>query len=210
MDITIIGASAGVGLKTVERALERGHRITTLSRSVGSLPLGSNLTVIKGSATNIEDLKRSLEKTNAVIVTLGTGNSIKSTTLYTDFVTALLLTQMELNLKIPFIILTGFGAGDSAAYNGFLMKLFFKFFLKNIYKNKTEMEEMIAKTDMNWEIVRPGLLTNQPLSEKYRIETTLYKGINIGSISRSDVADFMVKQAENPTELGKYVSLSNK
>ncbi|HMN32240.1 MAG TPA: hypothetical protein PKA54_02590 [Chitinophagaceae bacterium] len=38
----------------------------------------------------------------------------------------------------------------------------------------------------------------------------LFKGINIRSINRADVADFLVKQAENPTELFHYVSLSNK
>jgi len=62
---------------------------------------------------------------------------------------------------------------------------------------------------MKWEIVRAGILKDNPLTEKYRAETTLFKGINIGNINRADVADYMVKQAENPTELNKYVSLSN-
>ncbi|HRG76622.1 MAG TPA: NAD(P)H-binding protein, partial [Leptospiraceae bacterium] len=75
---------------------------------------------------------------------------------------------------------------------------------------KTLMEEMITKSSLKWEIVRPGVLTDKPLTEKYRIETKLYKGIGIGNISRADVADFLVKQAENPTELGKYSSLSGK
>jgi short-subunit dehydrogenase len=33
MNITIIGASAGIGLETVKRGLNRNHSITTLSRS---------------------------------------------------------------------------------------------------------------------------------------------------------------------------------
>lgn len=72
------------------------------------------------------------------------------------------------------------------------------------------MEEIISSSQMNWEIVRAGTLEDKPLTEKYKVETTLYKGIKIGQINRADVADFMVKQAENPTELKKYVSLSNK
>jgi NAD(P)H-binding len=106
--------------------------------------------------------------------------------------------------------LTGFGAGESGAYNSFLMKIFFKLFLKDVYADKTKMEELIAKSSMKWEIVRPGLLKDKPLTEKYRIETNLFKGVNIGSINRSDVADFLVKQAENPTEIYKYPALSNK
>lgn len=90
------------------------------------------------------------------------------------------------------------------------MKIFFRLLLKDVYADKTNMEEIITQSNMNWEIVRPGLLKEKALTEKYRAETGLYKGIRIGSINRSDVADFLVKQAEHPTKLNKYVSLSNK
>ena len=72
------------------------------------------------------------------------------------------------------------------------------------------MEEMIAASDMQWEIVRPGMLTDNPLSEKYRVEINYYKGMNIGSISRNDVADYLVKEAEKPTALFEYAALSGK
>ncbi len=210
MNLTIIGASAGVGLETVKRALERNHKVTTLSRSEINLPNHPNLLSIKGSATNKTDLKKSMEKADAVIVALGTGKSMKATTLYSDFAKLLLEVQQETNAQIPFIVLTGFGAGESGRYNSFFMKLFFKFLLKDVYADKTIMEEIITSSNLKWEIVRPGLLKDKPLTEKYRAETTLYKGINVGSINRADVADFMVKQTEKPTELFKYVSLSNK
>lgn len=210
MNITVIGASAGVGLETVKRALDRNHRVTTLSRSEIPLPNNPNLIVIQGSATNKTDLKESIEKADVVIVTLGTGMSTKPTTLYSDFAKLLTEVQQETNIQVPFIVVTGFGAGESGLYNTFLMKLFFKFILKDVYADKAIMEEIIAYSNIKWEIVRPGLLNNKPLTEKYRVETKLYKGIKIGSISRADVADFLVKQAENPIALHKYVSLSNK
>jgi len=210
MNITIIGASAGVGLETVKRALGRYHKVLTLSRSEIALPSNENLKTIIGSATNKADLKKSIESADAVIVALGTGKSMKATTLYSDFAKLLSEVQQETNTQIPFIVLTGFGAGESGQYNGFLMKLFFKFLLKDVYADKTKMEEIITNSKMKWEIVRPGLLKDKPLTEKYRTENKLFKGINIGSINRSDVADFLVKQAENQTQLNKYVSISNK
>lgn len=210
MNITIIGASGGVGLETIKRALDRKHNVTTLSRSEINLPSNSNLIMLKGSATNKDDLKKAIEKSDAVIVALGTGKSMKPTTLYSDFAKLLMEVQAETNTQIPFIILTGFGAGESGQYNGLIMKLFFKFLLKDVYSDKTKMEEIITSSKMKWEIVRPGLLKDKPLTEKYRVETKLFNGINIRSINRADVADFLVKQAENPTELNKYVSLSNK
>ena len=210
MHITIIGASAGVGLETVKRALALNHTVTTLSRSDISLPQNDNLKILKGSATNKDDVKKAIVGADTVIVALGTGKSMKATTLYSDFAKLLVEIQKETGAQMPFIILTGFGAGDSGAYNSFLMKLFFRFLLKDVYADKTKMEDIITASKMKWMIVRPGLLKDKPLTENYRVETKLYDGINIGSINRADVADFMVKQAQNPTLLFNYVSLSNK
>lgn len=207
MKITILGASAGVGLNAVESALQRGHQVTALSRSTAAYPQHPNLTVIKGSATNLDDLKPATAQAEAVLVTLGTGMSTKPTQLYTHAAQALIQLQKETGTQVPFIILTGFGAGESGQYHSFIMSLVFKFILKAVYENKTAMEQMIAASPINWEFVRPGLLTKKPASGQYRTETNYYKGMNIGSISRVDVADFMVKQAENPSYLGQYVAL---
>ncbi len=209
MNITIIGASAGVGLETVKRALNRNHQVTTLSRSDLSLPGNPNLTTLKGSAANKTDLRKSIENADAVIVALGTGASTKATTLYSDFATLLAEVQKETNTQIPFIILTGFGAGESGKYQSLFMRLIFNLMLKAVYTDKTKMEEIIAQSTLRWIMVRPGQLKDQSLTEKYRVETTLYKDINIGSINRADVSDYLVKQAENPTELFKYPALSN-
>lgn len=210
MNITIIGASAGVGFEAVKRALQRNHKVTTLSRSEIQMS-DENLVKLKGSATNKDDLKKSLENADAVIVALGTGKSMKPTTLYSDFGKLLVELHKESGATIPFIILTGFGAGESGNYHSsFIIKMFFRFFLKDVYADKRKMEETIANSAMKWVIVRPGLLKNKPLTEKYKVESRLFKGMKIGSINRSDVADFLVKQAENPTESGKYPAISNK
>lgn len=210
MKITIIGASAGVGLSTTKRAIERGHQVTTLSRSEISLPKTDNLKMQIGNALRKEDLLQSIASADAVIIALGTGKNMKATTLYSDFAKLLVEVQKQTKTSIPFIILTGFGAGESKNYlNGFFMRMFFKFLLNKVYADKTLMEEIISKSDINWEIVRPGLLKDKPLTEKYRVEIKLFKGMKIGSINREDVADFMVKQVENPTELKKYPALSN-
>ncbi len=210
MNISVIGASAGVGLKVVEMALKNGHNVTTLSRSKISLPNTNNLNSVQGDATKAEDLKKVVIGADAVIITLGTGKSTKATTMYSESAAALIQVQKELNTNIPFIILTGFGAGNSSKYQGFFMKIIFWLLLNAVYKNKTLMEEMIAKSTIKWEFVRPGMLNDKEFTGKYRVETNYAQGMNIGSISRSDVADFLLKQAENPTELGKYPALSNK
>jgi putative NADH-flavin reductase len=210
MNITIIGASAGIGLETVKRGLNRNHSITTLSRSEIEIEAKKSLKVILGDATNKADLLNSIQNTDAIIVTLGTSKNMKATTLFSDFAKLIVEIHSENKIDIPFIFVTGFGAGESKNYVPWLVKIFLKYFLKEVYADKTNMEEIITNSDMNWTVVRPGRLLDKKLTEKYRIENKLFKGINIGGINRADVADFLIKQAEKQTELRKYIAISEK
>lgn len=210
MKIAVIGASKGVGASTVKRALDRGHHVVALSRSQGKLPQNDRLTQVLGNAKNKDDVQLAISDADAIIVTLGTGKSTKETTLFSDFSRTLVELNNEKEIQAPVIVLTGFGAGDSWDYNGFFAKTFFSVMLKKVYKDKDIMEKVIADSNMKWMIVRPGLLTNKKLTEDYRVETELKKGMKIKSIPRADVADFMVKQAEEPTMIGKFPALTGK
>ena len=210
MNITIIGASAGIGFETVKRGLNRNHSLTTLSRSEIEIEEKKSLNMILGDATNKADLKNSIQQADAIIVTLGTGRNMKATTLFSDFAKLIVEINREKKMDVPFIFVTGFGAGESKNYVSWLVKMFLKYFLKDVYADKTKMEEILTNSDLNWTVVRPGRLLDNKLTEKYRIENTLFKGINIGGINRADVADFLIKQAENQTELKRYIGISEK
>lgn len=210
MNITIIGASAGIGLETVKRGLDRNHSITTLSRSDIEIEEKKSLKVILGDATNKVNLLSSIQNADAIIVTLGTSRNMKATTLFSDFAQLMVEIHKENKIDSPFIFVTGFGAGESKNYVPWLVKIFLKYFLKDVYADKTKMEEIITNSNLNWTVVRPGRLFDKELTEKYRIENKLFKGINVGGINRADVADFLIKQAEKQTELKKYIAISEK
>jgi putative NADH-flavin reductase len=210
MNISIIGASAGIGLEAVKRGLNRNHSITTLSRSAIEIEAHKLLNRILGDATNKADLLNSMQNADALIITLGTGKNMKATTLFSDFAKLLAEIHREKKIVIPIIFVTGFGAGDSKNYVSWIVKLFLKYFLKDVYADKTKMEEIITNSDLNWTVVRPGRLLDKELTEKYRIENKLFKGINIGGINRANVADFLIKQAEKQTELKKYIAIAEK
>jgi putative NADH-flavin reductase len=210
MNITIIGASGGIGLEAVKRGLNRKHTMTTLSRSEIKLGEKEKLKMIIGDATNKADLLNAIQNTEAIIVTLGTVKNTKSTTLFSDFAKLMVEINRENRIDIPFLFVTGFGAGESKNYVSWLIKLFLKYLLKDVYADKTKMEEIITESDLNWTVVRPGRLLDKALTEKYRVENKLFKGINIGGVNRADVADFLIKQAENQTELKKYIGISEK
>ena len=210
MNITIIGASAGIGLEAVKRGLNRNHSITTLSRSEIQIEEKESINKILGDATNKADLIKSIQNAEALIITLGTGKNMKATTLFSDFAKLIVEIHRENKIEIPLIFVTGFGAGESKNYVSWLVKMFLKYLLKDVYDDKAKMEEIITNSDLNWTVVRPGRLLDGELTEKYRIENTLFKGIKIGGINRADVADFLIKQAEKQTQLKKYIAISEK
>ena len=210
MKITIIGASAGIGLEAVKRGLSRNHSITTLSRSEIEIEEKESLRKLIGDATIKADLLKSIQNADALIITLGTGKNMKATSLFSDFAKLIVEINKENKIDVPVLFVTGFGAGESGNYVPWMVKMFLKYLLKDVYADKSKMEEIITNSDLNWTVVRPGRLLDKELTEKYRVENKLFKGINIGGINRADVADFLIKQAENQTELKKYIGLSAK
>jgi uncharacterized protein YbjT (DUF2867 family) len=93
------------------------------------------------------------------------------------------------------VSVTGFGAGDSNASINILQRLPFNLLLKQAYDDKAAQEELIEASDLDWLIVRPGVLTSGAASGKYRVLTKPAEWRN-GIISRADVADFIVKRIE--------------
>lgn len=207
MKIAIIGASAGIGLATTRLALERGHEVATLSRRRVSLQDHAHLKRVQGSATNPDNVRVAVEGADAILMTLGVKSPF-ATTLFSDSARLLLEILGEKGVSPTLIALTGFGAGDSWGYNSLPMKLMFTLLLKKVYADKSEQERVIAGGYSRWEIVRPGRLTNGAMTGRYRVLDQLAEGMQVGAISRADVAHYMVAQAENPTYLGKYPALT--
>jgi len=207
MKIAVIGASSGVGLEVTRLALQKGHEVTSLARRIIPLPDHTKLRRVQGSATNPNDVRAAVEGADTILVTLGVKSPL-ATTLFSDSARLLLQVLQETNSAPTLIVLTGFGAGDSWSYNSLPMKVLFTLLLKAVYADKSEQERVIAAGYPRWEIVRPGRLTNGKMIGHYRVLDDLMEGMKVGAISRSDVAHFMVAQAEHPTYLGKYVALT--
>ena len=128
MNITIIGASGGIGLETEKRGLNRKHSIKTLSRTEIKIEEKKSLKMILGDATNKANLVNSIQNAEAIIVTLGTGKNMKATTLFSDFAKLIMEIHRENKIDVPFIFITGFGAGESKHYVPWLVKLFLNTF----------------------------------------------------------------------------------
>lgn len=208
MNIAIIGAGAGIGLQAVKKALKDGHTVTALSTNTDQIPNHPKLIKINGSATSPIDLKNAIKGSDTVLITVGTKNK-KATTLFSDIAKTLIKVTSDINYVAPVLVITGFGAGESKNYLSFFMRTVISLFLKDQYVNKTMMEELITQSAIRWEIIRPGMLTDKAAESNYKAISGLQKGMKVGKISRADVAQFLIAEAEKPTRQYQYVALTN-
>ncbi|MFP3869087.1 MAG: NAD(P)-dependent oxidoreductase [Desulfobacteraceae bacterium] len=194
MRILIIGATRGIGLQVVEQALPGGYEVTALVRNPQRFTKQhSRLRIIQGDILDQAAVQQAVAGQEAVVITIGIGVTWKPVTVFSQG-TKNVLAAMQQNDVRRLICVTGIGAGDSKGHGGFLYDQIFKpLLLNNIYQDKDRQEALIRASATDWTIVRPGFLTNGPLTGKYRVLTDL-KGVTAGKISRADVAHFMLAE----------------
>lgn len=204
--VVVIGASRGVGARTVQAALAAGHDVRAIARSAGPAtggPVGTGrLTRIAASALDAVAVDAAIKGADAVILTLGSNQLLSGTTLFSS-ATRIAIEAMRRHGVRRLIAVTGMGAGDSRYAGGPLYNhLFFPLLLSRIYADKDVQERIIRTSGLDWVIVRPGILTNGPATGRVRALTDPrdWKG---GSISRADVAAFLVAQVTGTGYLGK-------
>ncbi|MEO1090345.1 MAG: SDR family oxidoreductase [Pseudomonadota bacterium] len=195
--VLVIGASRGVGLAVVRRALGEGHDVRALARSADKIDIDDpRLEKVSGDALSAREVRAALEGIDAVIQTLGVTarpDTIVAGTKVFSKATRLLVEAMEAVGVARLIALTGFGTGDSRNQGGCLWDLGFNLFLGRIYDDKNVQEHLIRHSSLAWTIARPVILTDGPARSTYRVivDPRDWRG---GFIARGDVAEFLVEQ----------------
>ena len=201
--ITVIGASKGVGLETVKLAIEKGFKVIAFSRNLQDYPVNSpNLVKQQGDVFNQIDVEKSIAGSEAIVLAIGGTITFKKVTLYSYGTSVVLKAMKKLTTKPLLLTVTGFGAGESKGHSGFFLDTFlFGILLKTGYQDKTIQENMIKASDTEWIIVRPAVLNDGELTGKYKVVDTL--DVKPTKISRKDAADFIVSQVNKPDHLKK-------
>lgn len=210
--ITIIGASSGIGLKSLELALDRDHYVTAFSRSAKSIGIEhKNLEKINGNALDKNDLEKVISGSDIVIQSLGVPLNFNLLTgpisLFSESTVKIIEIMKESNVK-RLISVTGFGAGDSISSIHPLQKIGFNLVFGRAYNDKTIQEELIKNSSLAWTIVRPGVLTNCNKEREYKVLDKPEDWRN-GVISRHSVADFIIKQIDDKSYINKAPVLIN-
>jgi len=194
MKFLLIGATGRTGEAIVKQGLAEGHDITALVRDASKVEVSDpHLHVVAGDILNAHDVDAAMAGQDAVICSLGTGVTFKHVTLFSDG-TQHLLDAMHKHAIRRIVCITGIGAGDSRGHGGFFYDHVVEpTVLHTIYEDKDRQEELLRQSDRDWIIVRPGQLTNDEATGKYRVLLDL-TGVTVGKVARADVAAFVLQQ----------------
>jgi putative NADH-flavin reductase len=208
LNILIFGGSSGIGLETAQLALERGHKVTSITRRPERMPIEhENLTNLKGDITKPQTYTQQFNGQHIIISSIGLGTR-KPTTVYSSGMQSVLQAMQETGVQ-RVISITGIGAGDSKGHGGFFYdRILNPLMLKEDYKDKTRQEQVLKDSTVQWTIVRPGFLVDEKSEQTYRVIKDM-QGLTSGNIARADVAHFLAASAEQGSYVNRTVFLSN-
>jgi putative NADH-flavin reductase len=208
MKLVVLGATGGTGLEIVRHSIERGHSVTALVRSPERLKLFRDRIIIKqGDLLNSADLEQAIQDHDAVLSGFGPRVPISKAdaNLLQNFAVALTKAMLHTAVRRVVIESVAFLFKDSIVPPAYILG---RLFFSGILADSSAMERIIRDTELEWTLVRPPELTDKPYTGSYRVREGHLPPFGF-KISRADVADFIVKAAENRSSINKIVGISN-
>ena len=206
--LIVFGASGATGRHVVAQALQKGHAVTAFVRNRESLSVASDrLQVVEGDVTKDDEALRSaMTGQDVVISTLGVGKSFKAGGLIAESGPRIVSAMGDQGIS-RLIFVSAFGVGETYRDVPLLPRVFMRLLLRDIYRDKSAGETAIRRSGLDWTIVYPTGLTNAPPSGTYRVGERLALH-GFPTISRADLAAFLVQQIEDGSHSKKGVLIS--
>jgi uncharacterized protein YbjT (DUF2867 family) len=201
LKVLVLGATGGTGRLIVQQALARGYEVSALVRSPEKAKSLKGAKLIIGDVRDEKALREALKGQDAVVSALGTPASPFREVTLLSTVTRSLVSAMTAERVSRLVCITGIGAGDSAGHGGFLFdNVIFPLLLRKVYADKNRQEAIVRDSGLDWVVVRPSVLNDKPGRDQVRALTDL-SSFHGGTISRADVANFVLDQVRADTWL---------
>lgn len=196
MKVLLLGASGKTGAEVVRQGMAAGHEITAFvrdpSRLKGSYP---GLAVKVGDARNVADLTQALEGQEAVISTLGSNKTADA--LIARSTDALLEAAGKTGLR-RMVMLSVARNYKPTPFIRLMARV-----MAGVVADRWAGEDSLKNSNLDWTIVYAAKLTNGPKTGRIRIvgagETVTFRS----TVSRADVAEFMLARLTDSEAVGK-------
>jgi putative NADH-flavin reductase len=206
MKLIVFGATGGIGSQVVEQALAAGHEVTGIVHSSPTIPIEhEHFKSIHGDVFDPENVRLSIVGKDAVISALGVRN-LAPTTLF-SYGLENIIQAMQMAGVRRLICISAIGLDPGPPLQRWIAKPLMWAIFKNSYRDLVVMEEEVMHSNLDWTILRAARLNDGPRTGQYYtgVNQHLLKG---SSISRADVADYILTQLDNPTTYRAIVEIA--
>jgi uncharacterized protein YbjT (DUF2867 family) len=201
MDVAVAGGHGKIGLRLLRLLAERGDRARGLIRNadqtpdleaVGAIAVGADLENLDADA-----IARGIAGVDAVVFSAGAGpGSGPARKRTVDYGAAMkLIAACQMNGIERYLIVSAMGVHDPAARGPEMTPY---------YEAKLDADTELAASGLDYTIVRPGRLTDDPGTGLVEAAPRLERG---GEIPRDDVAATLLACLDDPGTVGKEFDL---
>jgi len=211
MNIVVFGANGATGQHLTKQALAEGHAVTAVTRHPETFPLrGARLQVMWGDAYDLASVEQAIAGQDAVLSTLGVPFTRKPITIYSQGIAHIIAAMNRYGVRRLACISSSATGGEHDTGGGFLFdKVLQPIVLSTIgrttYADMARMEALVMSSDLDWVIVRPSGLFETPVVTDYHVAETQIRG---QFTSRTDLADFLLKQASQDQYLRRVMAIA--
>jgi uncharacterized protein YbjT (DUF2867 family) len=213
MNVTVFGATGGVGSQVVEQLRSRGHSVTAYVRNRSKVPSSwdDDVTVVTGELSDAAAVDRAVQGADAVVSALGPSLDRKATGLPLVEGTRNIVTAMQRHGVRRYV---GNGTPsvldprEKPTWQTRLSTFMAKTFLRRAYDELIGMSDIVMGSGLDWTIVR--FLAPKDGPEKGRVRQGFYGSDKLGfNVTRADIAAFTAAQVDDDRYIGAAPAISN-
>jgi len=204
MKVVIFGASGKTGHHLIRVALSRRHKVAAFVRDPSRLLIDySRLRIFKGDVKDAAAVEDAVRGQDAVVCALGVRIKAPSNVLSEGTWNIVRAMKSHGVRRLVCLSSAGVLGGDA----GFILRrIQIPLLYKHIFEDKRRQLEIVRNSGLDWIVIRPPSLNNDPLTGKYEI--TMDKPTH-RAITRIDLAIFMINQLKNKEFVHKMPAVSN-
>lgn len=204
--LAIFGGSGATGQVLIRHALSKGINIRAMVRNVNSVRFGSDqVELMEGSLSSFENVTSCLTGCGAVICVFGPRPPYAD--IFCEAATSTIVAAMH-KLGIQRLVCqTGGMVGEYPANRTLpfqLMTDMFKRRSPQAASDRAGQENVVMHSGLAWTIAKPPRLTGGEAKSGWLAGPDIRVGL-LSSISRNDLADFLVTETLVPQHIGQAV-----
>ncbi|MFE6736703.1 NAD(P)-dependent oxidoreductase [Microbacterium sp. NPDC057650] len=159
MRIVVLGATGNVGSRLTAQAASEGHQVVAFARRPDAVATGEGVTVVAGSAEDVVSLEQAAKGADAVVVSI-TGKMSDGSFMQQRLPGIITATKQAGVRRL--ILVSVFGAGDTAGKASAFGRLIYKTALSKFLRDKAAADQILQRSGLDWTIVYPVNLKAAP------------------------------------------------